>query len=356
MPSTSLSTHERFTRMFAHLEADRIPIIDSPWADTIERWHREGMPTDVNFVDYFDLDHIVGIGIDTSPRYPSRRVEETDEYVIDETAWGVTLKNLKRTSVPQYLHFRIQDPDSWREAKARIIPTRDRVDWNRLQTHYRSWRECGWWIQGHPWFGFDATHSFVDMELLLEAMIEKPEWVVEMYNHCLDISLVLLDMVWEEGYTFSSIFWCDDMGYRGTQFFSVNMYRDLLKPIQQRAIEWAHAKGIKAHLHSCGNINRFVPELVEIGLDGLNPLEVKAGMDPVGLKQQFGDSLLLHGGINAVLWDDVEAIEAEVQRVVPAVKESGGYIFSSDHSVPSSISLEQFRYITDLAKKLGRYE
>ena len=55
------------------------------------------------------------------------------------------------------------------------------------------------------------------------------------------------------------------------------------------------------------------------------------------------------------MWDDLEAIEAEIRSVVPAIKESGGYIFSSDHSVPSSISLEQFRYITNLAKELGSY-
>ena len=87
----------------------------------------------------------------------------------------------------------------------------------------------------------------------------------------------------------------------------------------------------------------------------LQPLEVKAGMDPVQVKRQFGDRLLLHGGINAVLWDDKEAIEAEMRRVVPALKEKGGYIFSSDHSVPDSVSLENFRYITDLAKELGSY-
>ena len=119
------------------------------------------------------------------------------------------------------------------------------------------------------------------MELLLEAMIEQPEWCMDMFNHCLDVSLTVLDMVWAEGYTFDSLFWCDDMGYRGTQFFSVRMYRDLLKPAQKRAVEWAHRKGIVAHLHSCGNITRFVPELVEMGMDGLNPLEVKAGMDSV---------------------------------------------------------------------------
>ncbi len=90
-------------------------------------------------------------------------------------------------------------------------------------------------------------------------------------------------------------------------------------------------------------------------LDALNPLEVKAGMNPVELKRKYGDKLLFHGGINAVLWDNPEAIQAEMERVVPVMKENGGYIFSSDHSVPSSVSLEDFRHITDLAKKLGSY-
>ncbi len=123
------------------------------------------------------------------------------------------------------------------------------------------------------------------------------------------------------------------MGYKQNQFFSLRMYRNLLKPFHQRAIEWAHAKGIKAHLHSCGDVRPFVPELVSMGLDALNPLEVKAGMDPVLLKQQFGDRLVLHGGVNAVLWDKLDEIENEMERVIPVMKENGGFIFSSDHHV-----------------------
>jgi uroporphyrinogen decarboxylase len=83
---------------------------------------------------------------------------------------------------------------------------------------------------------------------------------------------------------------------------------------------------------------------------------VKAGMDPVALKRQYGDKLVLHGGINAVLWDDADAITAEMRQVVPELKRNGGYIFSSDHSVPSSVSLENFRRIIEMAKKLGSYE
>jgi len=351
------TSHERFKRMFEHEEADRVPVIDGPWGATIERWHREGMPEDADYVDFFGLDRVVTIGVDNSPRYPVRTVEETDEYVVSTNPWGATMKNWKhRASTPEFLAFTVTDPDSWREAKRRMVPSRDRVDWDYLKKNYPAWREEGCWIQAQGWFGFDVTHAwFVGTERVLLALADDPEWCRDMFRHELEVNLALLDMVWEAGYEFDCFVWPDDMGYKGHQFFSLQTYRDVLKPVQQRAIEWAHAKGVRAELHSCGNVLPFVPELVDMGLDALNPLEVKAGMDPVALTRQFGGRLVLHGGINAVLWDDITAIEAEMRRVVPVLKEGGGYIFSSDHSVPSSVSLENFRRIVELAKELGSY-
>lgn len=76
-------------------------------------------------------------------------------------------------------------------------------------------------------------------------------------------------------------------------------------------------------MHSCGDVNPFVPELIEIGVDALNPLEVKAGMNPVALKQKYGDKLVFHGGINAVLWSKPDEIRAEIERVVPVMKQGG---------------------------------
>lgn len=354
---TPMTTHERFTRMFAHREADRIPIIDSPWGATLERWRREGMPKDISFVEYFDLDRIAGIGVDNSPRYEEKVVEETDAYRIETTKWGVTLKRWKhQVSTPEYLDFTVTSPKTWAATKKRMTATRDRVDWARLQANYRKWRADGYWIQAGLWFGFDVTHAhMVGTETLLVALAEEPDWCVDMFNHFLDIDLALLEMVWDEGYTFDCLKWPDDLGYKHSQFMSMDMYRNLLKPVQQRAVEWARARGVKTHLHSCGDVNPFVPEFIALGIDALNPLEVKAGMDPVGLKQTHGDKLVLHGGINAVLWDNPPAIRAEMEKVLPAMKESGGYIFSSDHSVPSSVSLEDFRGIVELAKELGAY-
>jgi uroporphyrinogen decarboxylase len=225
-----------------------------------------------------------------------------------------------------------------------------------LKRNYKAWRERGDWIQALLWFGFDVTHSWTaGTERVLFALIEQPEWLMDIFGHMLEVNLALLDRIWEAGYTFDSVFWFDDMGYKHNQFFSLRMYRNVLKPFHQRAIDWAHAHGIKAHLHSCGDVNPFVPELIAMSLDALNPLEVKAGMDPVQLKRAYGRDLVLHGGINAVLWDQPEAIQAEMERVIPTLKENGGYIFSSDHSVPSTVSLEDFRRIVELAKSLGSY-
>ena len=123
-----MNTHERFARMYAHQEADRVPMMDSPWDTTIERWRREGMPTD-DYVAYFDLDRIGRIGIDYSPRYPVEVLEETPEYVIHTTGWGATLKTWRHmTSTPEFLDFRIKDEASWEEAKARMKPDPARIN------------------------------------------------------------------------------------------------------------------------------------------------------------------------------------------------------------------------------------
>ena len=353
-----MTSRERFARMFEHREADRIPVIDGPWAATIERWHREGMPEDADYVDFFGLDRVVGIGVDISPRYPVRTIEETDDYVVHTSSYGVTMRDWKHAGgVPEFLDFTIKDPETWAEAKARMQPSDDRIPWDHLKANYPQWRQQGAWIQGQLWFGFDVTHSWtIGTERVLTALVEQPEWLADVFGHFLDVNLALLERVWDAGYTFDAVTWPDDMGYKHSQFFSVRTYRQLLKPLHKRVVDWAHSRGVKVELHSCGDVNPFIPEFVEVGIDCLNPLEVKAGMDPVAIKEKYGDRLALHGGVNAVLWDDLDAISAEMQRVIPVLKQNGGYIFSSDHSVPSSVSLEGFRYIVHLAKELGSYE
>lgn len=66
-----MTTKERFSRMFQHKEADRVPIFDIPWAGAIARWEREGMPKGMDWRDYFDVDKVRTIDVDISPPAPS---------------------------------------------------------------------------------------------------------------------------------------------------------------------------------------------------------------------------------------------------------------------------------------------
>jgi uroporphyrinogen decarboxylase len=195
----------------------------------------------------------------------------------------------------------------------------------------------------------------VGTETLLMAMYDEPDWVKDMFDTYLSIDIAIADRLWAEGYRFDSVHWPDDMGYKGSPFFSLPMYRELLKPYHKRAADWAHEHGCVVELHSCGFIQPLVPDLVEIGIDCLNPLEIKAGMDPAYLKKTFGDQLAFHGGINAQIWDKPELVRAEMEHLIPMLKEGGGYIFASDHSIPNSVSFENMKMISELAHKLGTF-
>ena len=353
----TMTTHQRMTRVYQHKEPDRVPIAGGPWASTLARWRREGLPNDVNWDRYFDIDRFVAIAIDTSPRFEAKVIEETDTYVIERDSWGMTKRNFKPVSSTfEHLDHMVRDPRTWQEAKQRMTPTRDRIDWQALQENHKVWREQGAWIVVAPWFGYDIVNArMCNTETILTAMADDPAWVMDMCNHGCDLTLALLDMLWDEGYTFDELMWFDDMAYKKGMLFSKAMWHQILRPYQKRTIDWAHAHGIKAHLHCCGNINALIPELLDLGLDALNPMEVKAGMDPAQIKKQYGNDLVLRGGFDIRLWDDVIKIEENIRTLLPVMMDSGGYVFSSDHSIADSVSLDNYGRIVAMAKQVGTY-
>ncbi len=353
-----MTSRERFRRTFAHVAPDRVPMQEAPWDSTVERWRTEGLPDGVSPGEYFQLDVVRGIGADNSPRYEAKVLEETDEYVVRTTSWGVTLKNWTHAGgVPEFLDFTVTDRDAWQAAKERIRPDEDRVDWEALEKNYSRWQEEGAWITAHGWFGYDVAASwFVGTELLLMAMVTDPDWCADIFQHMCKVQLELFDRVWDRGYRFDCLRWPDDLGYRNGLFFSPQTYRDVLKPVHKYACDWAHEKGAVVMLHSCGNVTDLLPDLLEAGIDGLNPFEIKAGMDPVEVKRTFGDRLVIEGGIDTRLMSDPEAIENEIRTKLPILKENGGYIFHSDHSVPDTVGLDDYQRVVELVREYGRFE
>ncbi|MHC4516977.1 MAG: uroporphyrinogen decarboxylase family protein, partial [Planctomycetota bacterium] len=116
------------------------------------------------------------------------------------------------------------------------------------------------------------------------------------------------------------------------------------------------AQGLPVIYHGCGNVKAILEDYIEIGVDAYNPLEVKAGMDVVELRRQYGHRIAFCGNLDIQKWErgDREEIAAEILRKLHAAK-GGGLILQSDHSVTSAVSGRTYDYVVKLIREHGVY-
>lgn len=353
-----MTSQERITAVVRGEEPDRIPMHDTPWESTVERWRQEGLPEGASVAEFFGFDTWRRISADLSPQYEAGVVEETEEYVIETSPWGVTTRRWRhRASVPEFLDFTIVDRDSWAEAKERMDTSDDRVNWPLLEEQHARWREEGAFIEYAIWGpGYDVwANHVVGTERFLMALATDPDWCREMQVFAAERAVHFGDLMLDRGYDFDGIRIPDDLGYRNGLLISPNAFDHAIRPAHEILCDWAHGRGKLCSLHSCGNVMALVPRFVEIGWDVLNPLEIKAGMDPLALKREY-PQLALDGGIDVRTMLDLDAMRREVEAKIPVLMEGGGYIYHSDHSIPDDVSFENYCRLIEMVRELGRYD
>jgi uroporphyrinogen decarboxylase len=147
-----------------------------------------------------------------------------------------------------------------------------------------------------------------------------------------------------------------DVAYKKGMLFSPDYWRRHFKPGVKALVEECHAWGLPVIYHGCGNASRILEDFIEIGVDGYNPLEAKAGLDVVDLRRRLGHRLAFCGNMDVALWahGSKEELRAAVLRKLNAAR-GGGFIFQSDHSVPSDVPGESYDYVVKLVREYGRY-
>jgi uroporphyrinogen decarboxylase len=153
----------------------------------------------------------------------------------------------------------------------------------------------------------------------------------------------------------------EDLGTNNGPMFNPEVYTKYLKPLHKKSIEMYKklAPNAKVMLHNDGAIRKFIPDLIEAGFDILNPIEGHLpGMDPVGLKRDFGKDLVFQGGVDVktVLNNGtVEDVRNEVRLRIEQMGEGGGYILAPAHNFSNDIPLENMLEFFKCGKELGKY-
>jgi uroporphyrinogen decarboxylase len=194
-------------------------------------------------------------------------------------------------------------------------------------------------------------------ELLCIAMAENPEWAKDIFDTETDVAIRTLDYLEYQGVRFDGGWIYGDIAYNHGPFCSPRMYRQLVQPAHRRLVQWFKERGLPVIYHTDGDFRPLIPGFLEIGIDCFQPLEAKANVDARELKAQYGHQVTLMGNIDVMkmITNDRAVIEEEVASKIPALKQGGGYIYHSDHSVPPGVTWATYQFLMECVERYGSY-
>jgi uroporphyrinogen decarboxylase len=354
---TNLDSRERIITTLKGGIPDRIGRSDSIWSETFTRWRNEGLEEGQDVHELFGFD-IGGIGgFDMTLRLPGKILEETDEYVIQIDGNGVTHKDIKRESghTPHWMDHTLNNGTDWLKYKERLIFDDARLPAN-LQEAYDAQRARGLFVPFVSVECYECVWPVFGQVGIFTMMLDEPEAAADVFSTWTDLLIAAADRTLQKGIDFDGGFFYGDMGYRNGTLFSPECYRELIFPSHKRMCDFFNSRGKPVILHSCGKIESFLPMLIEAGFAAIQPLEAKTGQDVRVLKQMYGNQITFFGNIDVrKLSGTREEIEEEIRTKLEVAMKGGGYIFHSDHSVPPTVSFDNYKYAMELVDKYGQY-
>lgn len=200
---------------------------------------------------------------------------------------------------------------------------------------------------------FEMYWRLRGMQQALLDVFDQPDLARRMCGRCGDFALKLA----EEACSRFGLDWLwtgDDAGSQSATILSPESWRDLVKPELARVFEAGTRRGLWVAYHSCGAIRPIIPDLMEIGMDVLNPVQCNAaGMDPVSLKGEFGDSVAFMGGVDTqglLPFGTAGEVRNATERLLDAMTAGGGgYVLAASHAVPPETPDENIFAMYDTA-------
>jgi uroporphyrinogen decarboxylase len=208
--------------------------------------------------------------------------------------------------------------------------------------------DIGWFTRGMENFFCDillddkGTERFVSR--LAESHIEFIDRVLKGVGNYVDV-----------------LMFSEDLGSQNGPFYSRDIFRRLFKPKYKIMYDYVHGNSkCKILLHSCGSIYELMPDLIDIGLDIINPVQTTAAnMEPERLKKEFGKDLTFWGGgcdyRNVLPSKKPKEVKDDVKRRIEIFSKGGGFVFNSIHNILPEVPPENILAMYEAAYEYGRY-
>jgi uroporphyrinogen decarboxylase len=353
---------ERITNILQREPVDRIGVFEHFWGDTQRNWEAMGyLKPGVSLETRFGLDLQLfwAFNFTANLDFEPVVIEETEDTILTLDGNGALLRRHKHhEGTPEHIDFLVQNRLGWEE---HIVPNlkteRRRID---FEGYRQAKREAAAHDRFFCWSGvnvFELIHPVCGHEHMLVGMALDPDWVVEMVGTFSRLIIEHWEILFAEAGYPDGIWFYEDMGFKNHSFISPKMYQEIIQPAHMRTIAWAHRHNLPVIMHSCGYVAPLVPHMIESGIDCLQVIEVKAGMNLLDLYKNYGEVLSFMGGIDVrVLYtNDRKVINQELESKIPVVMGNFGYVLHSDHSIPSDVHPDNYNYFIQRGLELGTY-
>ncbi len=322
-----MNNRERFLNLMNFKPVDRIPIWEFAiwWDKTIERWKQEGLPNyledECDIRDYF--------GLDRHRRYRVRPQKPTYPKV-------------------KYGEGTVSDKESYHRIKEHLFPEepfdKEKIkDWSLQQSE----GNLVVWLMLDGFFWFPRT--LLGIERHFYTMYDNPDLIRKMNDDMLKYNKRVISQfcqICKPDFVIIS----EDMSYKTGSMISKTQFDEFILPYYNKLIPEIKMEGSFIFVDTDGNIHSLVSWFVNLGVDGLVPLEIQAENDIIKLRKDYPRLRIIGGYDKRVMSKGEKEMRLEFERILPAMRQ-GGYIPSTDHQVPPDVSLSNYKIYLKLLKE-----
>lgn len=368
-----------------------------PWDKTVRNWASQGydvdffkdlhpalLPTE-NIYAYYQHDRWqeyyntmqtdtilkfeTGLGLDPVIRitfripficFTEEILEDTEQYTIKRDRDGWIRKYPKDGGLVRIIRPVVTCEEDWDDLKERIKTViHDELSPEKMEAAYGKYREGtrnGDYAVRLRLSGFFWMPRFLmDNEPHLYAYYDEPEMLKDIAQFMVDVYKKQLESIFKI-VTPSLVFFEEDLSGKNGPLISADIFDEFVAPYYRQIIPFLKEQGVaNVFMDTDGDFTLLIPSILEAGIDGVLPVDVNAGVDIVEVRRQY-PTLKFFGGFNKLcITEGKEAIEEELERLTPVIKQ-GGCIVCTDHQAAPHTSLEDYKYyVKRLKETMAQY-
>ena len=330
MPKETMTPRERWLAVLSRERPDRVPMDYWATGEATQNLMRYlGCATRQEMLQRLHVDQVIwAFPLYVGPPIPPGEDMFGCRHELADYGTGVYLECVYHPLAPYESVEEIERHHTW--------PSADWFDYSTLAEQIRGWEEYPTSAGGSE--PFLIYKSLRGQERAFMDMIEHPDIVHYCLDKLFDLSYEISQRIYEQipgQVTLSYV--AEDMGGQEGLMYSPEHIRTFLLPRMKRIIDLAHEAGAHVFHHNDGAIRKVLPEMIQLGIDILNPIQWRCkGMEREALKRDFGQDVVFHGGMDnqhTLVFGSVDEVRQEVRDNLRILGEGGGYILAPCHNI-----------------------